>query len=93
MFCSLRRMTDIPLGIHKSLFQCRHACPGKERLCREELYVESAGYTSGMRVTSSLFYTLISGSAKLGAGCARSKHGPQSYCLSCRLLAMCSLTL
>lgn len=48
---------------------------------------------SGVRVPSSLFYKLITGSAKLSGGCAESKHGSQSYCLNCRLLAMCSLTL
>lgn len=92
MFCSLRRMTGILLGICKSLFQCGNACPEKER------FVQRGVVCIECRVhvryhAPSLFYTLISGSAKLSGGCAESKHGPQSYCFSCRFLAMCSLTL
>lgn len=49
--------------------------------------------SSGVRVPVSLFHTLITGSAELSEGCAKSKRGSPSYCLSCRLLAACSFTL
>lgn len=48
---------------------------------------------SGVSVPVSLFYTLITGSAELGEGCAKSKHDSPCYCPSCRLLATCSFTL
>lgn len=66
--------------------------PRKEKAVEREV-VCIEGRRSGISVPFSLFYTLITGSAELSEGCAKSKRGSPSYCLSCRLLATCSLTL